>query len=226
MKKLNEKKALVIFSGGQDSTTCLGWAMRKWGTKHVLAVTFDYGQRHKVEIKVAKQIVKKLGVEHLVFKFDLFSKLGDSALVKPKESVKGKVNKLPVTFVPGRNIMFLTIASAIAYKNNIANIVIGVSCVDYSAYPDCRAEFIRSMRASLAKGLDSNIKLQAPIINKTKAETFLLAKKFGVLEETMLSHTCYDGDRSKWNIWGYGCGKCLACKLRRKGYNEFLKMCK
>ena len=224
MKKLNENKALVIFSGGQDSTTCLGWALKKWGKKQLIAVTFDYGQRHKVEIKVAKQIVKRLGIKHKIFKFDLFSKLGDSALVRAKKSITGKVDRLPVTFVPGRNIMFLSIASAIAYKNNIANIVIGVSCVDYSAYPDCRAEFVKSMRTSLAKGLDSNLKIHAPIIMKTKAETFLLAQKCGVFEETMESHTCYDGDRSKRNPWGYGCGKCLACKLRRKGYNEFLRI--
>jgi 7-cyano-7-deazaguanine synthase len=224
MKKLDEGKALVIFSGGQDSTACLGWAIKKWGVESLLALTFDYGQRHRVEIKVAKKIARGLGVENEVFKFDLFSRLGDSALVRSAGGISGKSDGLPVTFVPGRNIMFLSIASAIAYKKGIANMVVGVSSVDYSGYPDCRPEFISSMRASLVRGLDANVKVHAPILRKTKAETFLLAQRCGVLEEALESHTCYDGIRDKKHPWGYGCGKCPACKLRKKGYGEFLKI--
>ncbi|MEI6126602.1 MAG: 7-cyano-7-deazaguanine synthase QueC [Pseudomonadota bacterium] len=224
MKALDEGKALVVFSGGQDSTACLGWAIKKWGAKSLLALTFDYGQRHKVEIDVARDIAARLGAEHTVFAFDLFARLGGSALVQECRSVNETADGLPASFVPGRNILFLTVASAIAYKNNIANIVMGVSSVDYSGYPDCRPEFIASMAESLARGFEANVKIHAPLQNKNKAETFMLAEECGVLREALDSHTCYEGVRDREHPWGRGCGKCPACVLREKGYNEFISI--
>jgi len=224
MKSLDEKRALIMLSGGQDSTACLGWAIRKWGSGSLLAVSFDYGQRHLVEIGVARDIAARLKVRHIIFPFDLFAHLGDSALLKDGPRLYERADGLPATFVPGRNILFLSIASAIAYKDNIANVVIGVSSVDYSGYPDCRPDFLAAMGEALARGLEANIAIHAPLQHRSKAETFLLAEECGVLREVMESHTCYAGVQDVAHNWGRGCGTCPACLLREKGYQEFLAL--
>jgi len=224
MKELDKKKALILLSGGQDSAACLGWSIREWGATNLLAVTFDYGQRHKVEIEVARSIASRLHVQQSIFAFDLLKELGGSALMKSHGPLQGSIDNLPVTFVPGRNILFLSIAATIAYQSSIANVVIGVSNIDYSGYPDCRPDFISAMADALARGLEANIVLHAPLQNRTKAEVFKLAEECGVLSEVLDSHTCYAGVRDVVHPWGRGCGVCQACLLRAKGYHGFLAM--
>jgi 7-cyano-7-deazaguanine synthase len=207
-------KAMVLLSGGQDSTTCLFWAKKKFGA--VETVSFDYGQRHKIELKSAKKIAKLAGVKNTVVSVKEYETIKNSALLDAKADVekKHRLNKkLPATFVPGRNILFLTVAAALAYTKGINDIVIGVSQVDYSGYPDCRAEFIRSMEKSLALGMESPLKIHTPLIRLDKKQTVLLAKKIGALKYMAYTHTCYEGKKP-------GCGKCPACVLRAKGFRE------
>jgi 7-cyano-7-deazaguanine synthase len=206
--------ALVLLSGGQDSTTCLFWAKKEFG--RVEAVSFDYGQRHRIELKSAAKIAKMAGVRHTIIKVKEFEAIKNSALTDKNIKVGGKdrVNKnLPSTFVPGRNILFLTIAASLAYTKRIHNLVIGVSQVDYSGYPDCREGFIRSMQKSLSTGLDYPINIHTPLIHKTKKQIVLLAKKIGALLYMKYTHTCYKGTKAP-------CGKCPACLLREKGFKQ------
>jgi len=218
--------ALVVFSGGQDSTTCLGWAKNRYD--HVESITFDYGQKHYVELAQAKKIANELEVTNYIFKFDIFSKLADSALLNVNSSKNinashhAKTN-LPASFVPNRNAMFFTIAHAYAQKQGLEHIITGINQTDYSGYPDCRIEFIESLEQSLNIGSESNISFIYPLIYLTKAETFALAKEEGVLDIVLeKSHTCYNGGRSTRYEWGYGCDNCPACILRKKGWTEYL----
>jgi len=211
---MTKKSAMVLLSGGQDSTTALFWALKKFAV--VETVSFDYGQRHKIELKSAAKIAKLASVKNTVIKINEFESIKNSALLDAKTKVNARhnINKsLPATFVPGRNILFLTAASALAYTKGINNVVIGVSQVDYSGYPDCRAEFIKSMEKSLSLGMESDIKIYTPLIKLDKKQTVLLAKKIGVLEIMKFTHTCYEGTKKP-------CGKCPACILRAKGFNE------
>lgn len=210
MKKTN--KALVLLSGGQDSTTSLFWAKKKFTSVETLS--FDYGQRHRVELKSAKKIARLAGVKNTVIKIKEFEALKHNALLDKKINLKGKdsVNKsLPASFVPGRNILFLTVAAAFAYTRGIEDIVIGVSQVDYSGYPDCRAGFIRSMQKTLSIGMEHPVKIHTPLIKLDKKQTVLLAVKLGAMEAMAHTHTCYEGKKP-------GCGKCPACVLRKKGF--------
>lgn len=206
-KKMN--KALVIFSGGQDSTTSLYWA--KQGFDKIWALTFDYGQRHANEIEAAKKIAKLAGVNHEIVLVDHLRHL-DTALTKHNIAIKTETNSLPNTFVPGRNILFITLAAIHAYKNEIYNLVLGVCQTDYSGYPDCREEFIKSMEQSLSKGLERPIKIHTPLMHLSKADSVRLAQEVGAMEALALSRTCYEGYPA--------CGQCPACQLRLKGFSE------
>ena len=209
-----KSSVLVLLSGGQDSTTSLFWAIKKF--KKVEAVSFDYGQRHKIELKSAAKIAKLAGVKHTVITIKEYEAIKNSALLDRSIKLHGKhsVNKkLPATFVPGRNILFLTVAASLAHSKSIHDLVIGVSQVDYSGYPDCREGFIKSMQKSLALGMDYGIKIHTPLLHKTKKDIVLLAKKLGVLHLMKHTHTCYRGTKKP-------CGTCPACKLRAKGFEE------
>ncbi len=203
---------LVLFSGGQDSTTVLFWAKKR--AARVEAVSFDYGQRHKAELKSAAKIASLAGVKHTVIKLKQFESVKTSALLDKKKNLnkKDKVNrKLPASFVPGRNIVFLAAAASLAYTKKTANLAIGVSQADYSGYPDCRAGFIRSMQKTLNEGMEYPFKIHAPLINKDKKDTVLLAEKLGILDTLKYTHTCYEGGKKP-------CGKCPSCILREKGF--------
>lgn len=208
---------LVVFSGGQDSTTCLYWARAKF--KNVLALTFNYQQKHILELTSAKKIAKLTGVKHIILKTgNVFG--GNSPLVNPKFKVKKTSlnevtkNELQDTFVPGRNILFLSLAGSVAYINNISDIVIGVSQEDYGGYPDCRQAFINSMQETLSTGLAKNITLHTPLINLNKRQTVELAQSIPECFEALgYSTTCYNGVFPP-------CNTCHACVLRAKGFKE------
>jgi 7-cyano-7-deazaguanine synthase len=209
-----KETALVLLSGGQDSTTCLFWAKKSF--KKVEAVSFDYGQRHIIELKSAAKIAKMAKVKHTVIKIKEFETIKNSALTDKKIKINGKhrLNKdLPSTFVPGRNILFLAVAASLAYAKKIQNIVIGVSQVDYSGYPDCRRRFIKAMERTLTLGMEYSVKIHTPLITLDKKRTVLLAKKLGVLDYMKHTHTCYRGAKKP-------CRTCPACKLRAKGFED------
>jgi 7-cyano-7-deazaguanine synthase len=215
--------ALVVFSGGQDSTTCLGWAKNRFD--RVETLTFDYGQKHRVEIYQAKKIADMLGVENRVLSIDAFSQLNDSALIDGSMDIssahKHKPN-LPASFVPNRNAIFFTLAHAFAQKQGIKNIIVGINQTDYSGYPDCRVNFIEALELALNLGSESEIKFHYPLIYLTKGETFAMSKEEGVLDIVLgESHTCYNGNHNTKHSWGYGCGECPACILRAKGWSDY-----
>lgn len=218
------KKALVVFSGGQDSTTCLGWAKNRFD--YVETITYDYGQKHKIEIIQAEKIAKILNVPNTLLNISAFTQLNDSALINSEldiSSTHQKKSNLPASFVPNRNAIFFTLAHAFAQKQDIDNIIIGVNQTDYAGYPDCREEFILNIEKTLNLGSESNIKFHYPLINLTKAETFRLSKDEGVLDIVLdESHTCYNGNHTTKSDWGYGCGECPACLIRKSGWEEYL----
>jgi len=221
---MSNSSALIVFSGGQDSTTCLGWAKNKFD--YVETITFDYGQKHKIEIVQAKKIADILNVKNTILNINAFTQLNDSALLEDSDldissSHKTKTH-LPASFVPNRNAIFFTLSHAFAQKQGIENIIIGVNQTDYSGYPDCREDFVLSLEKTLNLGSESNIKFHYPLIHLTKAETFQLSKDEGVLDLVVNeSHTCYNGDHTTKFSWGYGCGKCPACILRKEGWYLF-----
>ncbi len=208
-------KALVVLSGGQDSTTCLYWAIDRFGVDAVSSLTFDYGQKHRVELACAEEIAKLAGVKNTVLPIDTFRVLGGNALTDDMD-VKPGVDpdtQLPNTFVPGRNLVFLTYAAAFAYQRNISNLVTGVAQTDYSGYPDCRNETIESLQQSIRLGMESDISIHTPLMWLSKAETVKLAEELGALGAMAYSHTCYNGQQPP-------CGDCEACRLRAKGFEE------
>jgi len=213
---MNKEKAVVVFSGGQDSTTCLFWAMKKF--KEVIAVSFDYNQKHKLELECAKAICKKNGIEFHVLDMALLNQLAPNSLTRrdievDKDSPKGGV---PNSFVDGRNLLFLTFAAIFAKQRDINTIITGVSESDFSGYPDCRDVFIKSLNVTLNLSMDYQFEIFTPLMWINKAQTWKMAYDLGVLDvikqETL---TCYNG------IKGDGCGDCPSCKLRKKGYLEF-----
>ena len=206
-------KSLVLLSGGQDSTTSLFWAINKGFTKEALII--DYGQRHRIEIESAVKIAKDVNVNYEIISTDLFKQIGDSALIgQGNISESHRVGNLPASFVPGRNILFLTIAGAVAFKKGIKNLVTGVCQTDYSGYPDCRDNTIRSINLTLNLGMDYPLQIYTPMMWLSKKEEVDLAKTFpGCLEALAWSHTCYEGVFPP-------CGKCPACVLREKGFKE------
>lgn len=212
--------ALVLFSGGQDSTTCLFWA-KEYFTR-VRAIGFDYGQKHRVELEQAEKIAQEAEVPFTVL--DVDGMLEGSALTEPDKDVSAAHEKdedLPASFVPGRNALFLSLAASHAYNHDITDLVGGMCQTDYSGYPDCRRVFIDSMETSLSLALEVDVRIHTPLMYLTKAQTWKLANDLGVLEIVRRdTHTDYNGDRSQFNEWGYGRLDNPASKLRAKGYRE------
>ena len=208
-------KAIVVLSGGQDSTTCLYWAMDRFGADNVSAITFDYGQRHRIELECARNIAAFAGVPQNQLPIDTFRALGGNALTGQIEVSNKDVSDggLPNTFVPGRNLVFLTFAAAYAWQHSTTHIVTGVAQTDYSGYPDCREETIKSLQSTLRLGMDSDVILHTPLMSLSKKETVLLALELNAIEAMALTHTCYNGMRPP-------CGRCAACKLRATGFDE------
>ncbi len=210
--KERPNEALVLHSGGQDSTTCLVWALRKF--KKVQVISFDYGQRHKIELQAAKRIARELKLTHKIIRIPLFAELTRNALTDRSMKVKaGTKRRLPTTFVPGRNLVFLTAAAIHAKQLGIPNLVGGMCQTDYSGYPDCRNEFIRAAEKTLSLAMEFPFRIHTPLMFLTKADTVRLMKRLGGLPLLKLTHTCYEGKSQP-------CGKCPACKLRLKGFKE------
>ncbi len=218
---------VVVMSGGQDSTTCLGLALKYYD--NVTAVAFTYGQKHSVEIHCASMICRKFGVPLQIFEIPALRSLGNSALVAGSEQTDvnerhAQNNNLPASFVPNRNALFLTTAHAVAQKVGARVVMTGVCETDYSGYPDCRLQFVRQLCDALNLGYETDIEFHTPLMHLTKAQTFELADKVGILETVVNdTHTCYNGDHSTKHDWGFGCGECPACALRKAGYNEFVE---
>jgi len=225
--------ALVLFSGGQDSTVCLAWALERFA--RVETVGFDYGQRHAVELAVRPRIrghmtalkpdwKARLGDDHLI-KLDALAAISDTALTRAT-AIEIADNGLPTTFVPGRNLIFFSFAGALAYRRGARHLVAGMCETDYSGYPDCRDVTVKAMQEALGLGMDRHFTIHTPLMWIDKAATFALAEEIGgeafldlVVED---SHSCYLGDRAQRHDWGYGCGQCPACQLRAKGFATFM----
>lgn len=226
--------ALVLFSGGQDSATCLAWALERF--TRVETVGFDYRQRHAVELECRQTVLAsirenfpawrdRLGADHML-DIALLAQVSDTALTENK-AIEMQASGLPNTFVPGRNLLFLTFAAAVAYRRDLSVLVGGMCETDYSGYPDCRDDTIKALQVALSLGLDTRLVVETPLMWINKADTWRLAERLGgirfldiVREQT---HTCYLGDRTHSHAWGYGCGTCPACDLRRIGYEEYVK---
>ncbi len=226
------RNALVLFSGGQDSTTCLAWALSEFDAVETLG--FAYGQRHRNELDARPGILgrlraefpawrEKLGEDHLL-SLEVLSQIGGSALTDDV-AIAMRADGLPTTFVPGRNLMFLTAAAALGTRRGIHDLVGGMCETDYSGYPDCRGETIEAMQKALTLGFAENFIVHTPLMRIDKAATWRLAEQLGgaklvqlIVEDTV---TCYEGDRTRRHDWGYGCGVCPACKLRSSGYARY-----
>lgn len=225
--------ALVLFSGGQDSTTCLAWALERYD--YVETVGFDYGQRHVVELDCRQEVLaafrenfpswrSRLGDDHLL-DMTLLSKISDTAMTSDK-IIEFSSKGLPNTFVPGRNLLFFTFAGALAYRRDLKFLVGGMCETDYSGYPDCRDNTLKSLQVTLSLGMDYPLTIETPLMWIDKEQTWKMAEEIGgrklleiVRENT---HTCYLGDRQTHHQWGYGCGECPACELRKNGYEKFI----
>jgi 7-cyano-7-deazaguanine synthase len=229
---LDPQKALVVFSGGQDSTTCLAWALEHF--EQVATIGFDYGQRHRVELACRQAVldaiggVKRLWAERLVgdavFDLGVVKAIGGSALTESMAITTATAGR-PNTFVPGRNLLFLTTAAAYAYRQGARHLVTGVCETDFSGYPDCRDDTMKALQVALNLGMDTRFVLHTPLMWKDKAATWEMAHELGgdvfvrlIIDKT---HTCYEGDRTTRHAWGYGCGVCPACVLRSSGYERF-----
>ncbi|GAB2869380.1 7-cyano-7-deazaguanine synthase QueC [Pseudoduganella ginsengisoli] len=224
--------ALVLFSGGQDSTTCLAWALERYG--RVETIGFDYGQRHAIELQVRPQLLaqmrshkpewaERLGDDHMI-DLGLISQLSHTAMTEDIEIVMQE-NGLPNTFVPGRNLMFMMTAATLAYRRGL-NVLVGGMCeTDFSGYPDCRDDTMKALQVALNLGMATRLKLETPLMWLDKAQTWTLAHQLGGQGLVDLiragTHTCYLGERGALHDWGYGCGACPACELRARGYQQF-----
>ena len=227
--KGNETSALVLFSGGQDSTVCLGYALDRYG--RVETVGFDYGQRHSVEMECRQRVrseiarrfpawAARLGPDHVI-DVASFGAISDTALTSEAE-IEMLASGLPSTFVPGRNLLFFTYAAALGYRRGLHTLIGGMCETDYSGYPDCRDATLRALEQAIRLGTEVPFTIETPLMWRTKAETWALAEELGddafvelIIEET---HTCYRGERGMRHAWGYGCGACPACELRAKGF--------
>ena len=227
-----DSRALVLFSGGQDSATCLAWALTHY--KHVETIGFDYGQRHRIELDVRAPLrqtmadlnpawAAKLGEDHVI-DLAVLGQISQTALTQTTE-IAMQENGLPNTFVPGRNLLFFTFAAAVAYRRGIKHIVTGVCETDYSGYPDCRDDTVKAMQIALNLGMESRFVLHTPLMWIDKAATWALTQHLGgaALVELIRihSHSCYHGVRETLHEWGYGCGTCPACELRAQGWAKF-----
>jgi 7-cyano-7-deazaguanine synthase len=227
------RRALVLFSGGQDSTTCLAYALDRYA--HVETIGFDYGQRHAVELEARVQVRthlaetfprwrKRLGADHLL-DLSLLGQLADTALTSERE-IEMNAGGLPNTFVPGRNLLFFTFAAIVADRRKLSVLIGGMCETDYSGYPDCRDNALKSLQVAISLGMDTPMTIDTPLMWLDKAGTWAMSERLGgeplidlVVEHT---HSCYLGDREHHHAWGYGCGLCPACDLRRKGYETWL----
>ena len=228
-----ENTALVLLSGGQDSTVALAWALARFA--HVETIGFDYGQRHRVELEGREKIRERiagvrpewrvrLGPDHML-DLAVLGKVSPSALTS-ESAIEPGLNGLPTTFVPGRNLLFFTFAAALAYGRGLRHLVGGMCETDYSGYPDCRDDTLKALQVAVNLGMQARFVIDTPLMWIDKAATWTLAKELGgdalidlVIEET---HTCYHGDRQHRHAWGYGCGACPACELRARGYGAWL----
>lgn len=226
------KSALVLFSGGQDSTTCVAWALSRYGK--VETIGFDYGQRHAIELSVRPSLLEKLrsmseewserlGADHMI-DLSILGQISDTALTRGTE-IAMQDNGLPNTFVPGRNLLFLTIAATVAYRRGLDRLVGGMCETDFSGYPDCRQDTMDSLQTTLNLGMAAQFTIEAPLMQLDKAQTWRLAKQLGSEPLVELirtgTHTCYLGERGTLHDWGHGCGTCPACELRARGYRKF-----
>ena len=223
----------MLFSGGQDSTACLAWALDRYA--HVETIGFDYGQRHRVELECRGQVraalqtgfpqwARRLGDDHLL-DLSLLGQISDTALTDAR-AIEMTAQGLPNTFVPGRNLMFFNLAAAVAYRRGLSVLVGGMCETDFSGYPDCRDNTLKALQVAISLGLATPMTIETPLMWLTKAQTWALAEQLGgaplialTLEQT---HSCYLGERTQRHAWGYGCGGCPACDLRRKGYEGWL----
>jgi 7-cyano-7-deazaguanine synthase len=231
---VSNDKALVLFSGGQDSTVCLAWALQRFA--EVETIGFDYGQRHRVELELRPRIretvaalnpdwKRRLGADHPI-RLDALGEVSETALTRDT-AIEMSESGLPTTFVPGRNLVFFTFAGAVAYRRGAKHLVAGMCETDYSGYPDCRDDTVKAVQLALSLGMDRRFVLHTPLMWIDKAQTFALAREIGgegllgvIVEET---HSCYLGDRSRRHDWGYGCGECPACRLRADGWQKFVR---
>ena len=233
MNAASQRKALVLFSGVQDSTACLAWALERYA--QVETIGFDYGQRHRIELDCRLDVLRelhaqfpawspKLGEDHLL-DLSLLGQLSDTALTEAR-AIEMQANGLPNTFVPGRNLLFLSFAATLAYRRGASVLVGGMCETDYSGYPDCRDNTLKALQVALSLGLDQPMTIETPLMFLTKAQTWRLSEQLGgtalndlIIEST---HTCYLGQRDQRHAWGYGCGSCPACELRARGHTEFM----
>jgi 7-cyano-7-deazaguanine synthase len=224
--------ALVLFSGGQDSTTCLAWALQRFA--RVETIGFDYGQRHAIELEVRPRVLEqlralspewdaRLGMDHMI-DLSLISKISDTALTSNAE-IAMQANGLPNTFVPGRNLLFMTVAATVAYRRDLTVLVGGMCETDFSGYPDCRDDTMKALQVALNLGMATRQRIDTPLMWIDKKQTWELAFDTGGQALVDLvrfeTHTCYLGERGEKHEWGYGCGKCPACELRARGYTQF-----
>ena len=231
--RTDARRALVLFSGGQDSTACLAWALDRYA--FVETIGFDYGQRHAVELECRLHVrsalhahfprwARKLGDDHLI-DLSVLGQISDTAMTDAR-AIEMNAHGMPNTFVPGRNLLFFNFAAAVAYRRGLSVLVGGMCETDFSGYPDCRDNTLRALQVAISLGLDAPMTLDTPLMWLDKAQTWALTEQLGgeplidlVVEHT---HTCYLGDRTQHHAWGYGCGLCPACDLRRKGYNSWV----
>ena len=230
---IHPEGALVLFSGGQDSTTCLAWALSRY--QHVETIGFDYGQRHAIELTVRPTLLEKirhfspdwnarLGADHMI-DLSLISQLSATAMTE-NIAIEMQANGLPNTFVPGRNLMFMMVAATLAYRRGLTVLVGGMCETDFSGYPDCRDDSMKALQVALNLGMASRLKIETPLMWIDKAQTWELAGQLG--EQALIdlirehTHTCYLGERGDLHDWGYGCGTCPACALRARGYQQYL----
>jgi 7-cyano-7-deazaguanine synthase len=223
--------ALVLFSGGQDSATCLAWALDRF--ERVETIGFDYGQRHRAELDARKTVLERIQTypqwadrlgEDRILNLGILGEISDTALTQDM-AITTAASGLPNTFVPGRNLLFLTFAAAIAYRRGLKHIVTGVCETDYSGYPDCRDDTIKALQVALNLGMETRLVLETPLMWIDKAQTWAMAEQLGgpdlvelIRTETL---TCYNGDTETQNAWGRGCGECPACDLRRSGFERW-----
>ena len=229
---MHPPKALVLFSGGQDSTTCLAWALSQFA--HVETIGFDYGQRHRIEMDVRLDTLRelrsafpewsdRLGDDHVI-DLAVLGQISETSLTRDV-AIAYEQSGLPNTFVPGRNLLFLTFAATIAYRRGLDVLVGGMCETDFSGYPDCRDNTMKAMQLALSLGLDRKLRVETPLMWIDKAQTWALAAQLGGTALTALivehTHTCYHGVRGKRHDWGYGCGECPACALRKAGHAKW-----
>ncbi len=230
---IDPRRALVLFSGGQDSTACLAWALTHFA--HVETIGFDYGQRHLVELECRLHVrsalharfphwAERLGDDHLL-DLALLGQISDTALTDVR-AIEMNAQGLPNTFVPGRNLLFFTFAAAVAYRRGLKVLVGGMCETDFSGYPDCRDNTLKALQVALSLGMDAPMAIETPLMWMDKAQTWALTDQLGgkALTELIVehTHTCYLGERTQRHAWGFGCGLCPACDLRRKGYRSWL----